>query len=115
MFLQSERHMEVQQGRQMLRVSWREELQLTAQQDILELLLQEELQMPEACQACQTEWTRLLQALARLCQGAISRLLHVYCWPGTLLSWPPGAVKTRLGLVAFDSEGGAGRSTDAGV
>ena len=78
--------MEVQRGRQMLWVSWREEPQLTAQQGILELLLREELQVPEACQACQTEWTCLLQALARLCQGAISRLLHVYCWPGTLLS-----------------------------
>lgn len=65
--------MEVQWGRQMLWVSWREEPQITAQRDILELLLQEELHVPEACQAGKTEWTRLLQVLAGLCQGAISR------------------------------------------
>ena len=78
--------MEVQWGRQMLWVSWREEPQITAQQDILGVHLQEELHVPAACQAGKTEWTCLLQVLAGLCQGAITRLLHRYCWPGTLLS-----------------------------
>ena len=70
----------------MLWVSWREQPQITAQQDIPGLLLQEELHVPAACQAGKTEWTHLLQVLAGLCQGAITRLLHRYCWPGTLLS-----------------------------
>lgn len=54
--------------------------------DIPGLLPDCDLHMPTVRQAGKTEWTHLLQVLAGLRRGAGSQLLHMHCWPGTLLS-----------------------------
>lgn len=59
---------------------------ITAQPDIPGLLPDCNLHMPTVGQAGKTEWTHLLQVLAGLHWGAGSQLLHMHCWPGTLLS-----------------------------
>ena len=59
---------------------------ITARPDIPGLLPDCDLHMPTTHQAGKTEWTHLLQVLAGLRWGAGSQLLHMHCWPWTLLS-----------------------------